>query len=138
MVDTANYAGIGRRFVAQIIDVVVLFVIAYVIALGTGDTTGTGFNIQGGPAFLWFAIGAGYFILLEGKYGQTVGKRLTGIIVTTVDGGDIDIQASLIRNVLRVVDGFLFYAVGAILILLSDREQRLGDRVANTVVLAAD
>ena len=138
MADTDTHAGVGRRFVAQVIDLVVLFVLAYLIAVVTGDTTSSGFQIEGGPAFLWFAIVGLYFIALEGMYGQTVGKRLSGIVVITEDLTAIDLRAALIRNVLRLIDGFVFYAIGLVLILLSDRGQRLGDRVADTVVVRTE
>lgn len=135
--NSQEYRGVGIRFVAQVVDWVVLFVVGYVIALATGSTTATGFNLQGGPAFLWFGVGVAYFVALEGLYGQTVGKRVTGIVVVTEDGDPIDVTASLVRNVLRIVDGFVFYAIGAILVFTSDRNQRLGDRVADTVVVSA-
>lgn len=137
MAETNDYAGLGRRFVAQVLDLVVLFAIAMLLAMLTGNTTATGFNLQGGPALLWFVIGAAYFVLLEGWAGQTVGKRLTGIVVRTEGAAAISMRDSLIRNVLRVIDSIVFYAIGIVLILLSDREQRLGDRVADTVVVRA-
>jgi uncharacterized RDD family membrane protein YckC len=129
--------GVGIRFVAQVVDLVLLFAVGYVIAAATGSTTGSGFELEGGPAFLWFGISAAYFVALEGAYGQTVGKRLTGIVVLTETGDPIDVRDSLVRNVLRVVDGFVLYAIGVVLILLSDRNQRFGDRVADTVVVPA-
>ncbi|MBW3666803.1 MAG: RDD family protein, partial [Actinobacteria bacterium] len=56
--------------------------------------------------------------------------------VVMEDGSPVDWRASTIRNVLRVVDVLpLFYLVGAILVWNSDRRQRLGDRVAGTVVV---
>lgn len=135
MTDLA-YRGVGIRFVATVIDTVVLFLIAYVIAIPAGATTDTGFSLQGGPAFLWFLVGLAYFVVLEAQYGQTLGKRLVGIRVATEDGGPIDYRASLVRNLLRIVDGLFFYLVGAVLIFVSDREQRLGDRIGDTVVVS--
>ena len=41
----------------------------------------------------------------------------------------------MVRNVLRIVDGVVFYLIGVIFILTSDERQRLGDRVASTVVV---
>jgi len=38
--------------------------------------------------------------------------------------------------VLRVVDGIMFYLVGAIIIWTSMDKQRLGDRVAKTIVVS--
>lgn len=131
-----NYGGLGVRFVATILDTIVIVAIGYLLAMLTGMTTASGFNLQGGPALLWFLIGLAYFVALEAEFGWTLGKRAVGIEVRTTDGGSIDYGDSLIRNVLRVVDGFFFYLVGVVLILLSDEQQRLGDRVGNTVVVS--
>lgn len=135
MPSESEYAGLGRRFVAQLVDVVLLFVVGYGIAIATGSTTPTGYDLQGGPALLWFGVGWLYFIGLEARSGQTVGKRLAGIVVEAADGRAIDLQASVVRNVLRIIDFVVFYALGVVLILLSERNQRLGDRVAGTVVV---
>lgn len=130
-----EYQGLGRRFVAIVVDVIVLFVIGYLIAIPSGMTTGAGFDLSGGPAFLWFLVSFAYYIVLEGQYGQTLGKMAVGIRVVTETGDAITYRASLIRNVLRIVDGLFVYLVGAIFIYLSDTQQRLGDRVADTVVV---
>jgi uncharacterized RDD family membrane protein YckC len=130
-----SYAGIGLRAVAAIVDVVVLFVIFWVVALATGGTTEEGFSIQGAPAFLGFLLGFAYYVAAEATMGGTVGKLLLGLRVVTTDGSPIGWPASLIRNVLRIVDGFFFYVVGIILVMTSPTKQRLGDRVAGTVVV---
>jgi uncharacterized RDD family membrane protein YckC len=132
-----DYKGVGIRFVAVFIDGIVLFVIGYIIALFTGGTTATGFEINGGPAFLTFAIWLAYYIGLEGTRGQTLGKMATGIKVVMADGSPVTMQAAVIRNALRIIDGFLFYLVAAILVWNSSTRQRLGDRVATTYVVSA-
>jgi uncharacterized RDD family membrane protein YckC len=82
--------------------------------------------------------GLAYFAFLETRWnGQTLGKKLTGIRVTTENGDPLEFSTAIIRNLLRVVDGLLFYLVGAILVWRSPRKQRLGDRVAHTVVIKA-
>ena len=130
-----SYAGVGMRAVAVIIDGVVLFIGGYVIALLTGQTTAGGFNLQGGPALLWFLLSFAYYIVLEAQMGGTLGKQLLGLRVVTADGSPIDFRASLIRNVLRIVDGLFVYLVAAILVWQSPLNQRLGDRVTGTVVV---
>lgn len=57
--------------------------------------------------------------------------------VTKLTGERLDLKASSIRNVMRIVD-FLpfFYLVGAISIWNSKIKQRIGDRIANTVVVS--
>jgi len=73
---------------------------------------------------------------MEGLVGATIGKMVLGMRVTKVDGSPCDLQAALIRNILRIVDALPFYLIGAILVWTSSRRQRLGDRVANTVVVS--
>ncbi len=89
-------------------------------------------------AFLMASLSAvgffAYFIYMEGTYGQTVGKKLLGIVVVKEDGSPCDMRASAIRNVLRLVDGAFGYLVGLVAILLTDDDQRVGDLVGDTVV----
>jgi len=133
-----EYVGVGLRAVATIIDAILLFIIGYAIALLTGGTTGTGFELQGVPMFIWLAIGIGYYVVLEARFGATLGKRILGLKVVRLEGGGpIDWQASIVRNLLRLVDGFFFYLVGAIVVWTSAKKQRLGDKVAGTVIVRA-
>ncbi len=79
-----------------------------------------------------------YFTLLEGHYGQTVGKMAVKIkVVKEADGSSIDYGEAAVRTILRVIDGLFINLVGAILIRSPDEKQRLGDRVAHTVVVKA-
>ena len=129
-----TYVGVGLRFVAVIIDSIIFMVLGWVLALLFGGASATGFQLSGGPAILLFVIGFAYFIVLEAVAGGTLGKLIIGIRVYTVDGQSISWGASIIRNLLRIVDGLFFYLVGAILVWTSDKKQRLGDRAAKTVV----
>jgi uncharacterized RDD family membrane protein YckC len=79
-----------------------------------------------------------YFILMEAFVGWTVGKRVTGMKVVDIEGGKIGIVKSVIRNLLRLVDGLpAFNILGAVLIARSTEGQRLGDRIAKTFVIKA-
>ena len=134
-------AGVGRRAVAVIIDTILLFFgLGYGIAILTGQyhhsTSGSiGFKLHGAPALLWFAISLAYFVVLEKTIGATLGKLMLGLRVRTLDGGAITWKASIVRNVMRIVDGFGFYLVGAIVAWTSDLRQRVGDKLAKTVVV---
>jgi uncharacterized RDD family membrane protein YckC len=58
--------------------------------------------------------------------------------VSTLDGSQIGFTASLVRNLLRIVDAipfFIPYLVGAIIIWSTKLNQRLGDQAAKTVVV---
>ena len=133
-----EYVGVGLRAVAAIIDTALLFIVGYLIALASGGTTEEGFLLQGVPFFIWLAIALAYYIVMEARSGATLGKRVMKLKVVKLEGGaPLDWQASIARNVLRLIDGLFFYLVGAIVVWISDKKQRLGDKVAGTVVVRA-
>ena len=133
---TMQYQGIWIRFISFLIDTIVLGLLIGVIGsiLGLGVVSRTA---GWGIGLLSFIIFLAYFTYLEGSKGQTIGKMVTKIKVVGEDGGKIDMNQAFTRNILRVIDGLLAYLIGAILIWRSDKKQRLGDRIAKTVVIKA-
>lgn len=122
---------LGSRIIAWIIDAVIIALITYALATVLG-----GLSSVGGPTFgVAGLIAFAYFIYFEAEYGQTLGKNVMDIVVVKEDGSDCDWRASVIRNVLRVVDGFAFYLVGIVVIFLTDDNQRLGDILGDTIVV---
>ena len=85
-----------------------------------------------------FAIFFGYWIAFEVLAGgRTPGMRFTHLRVVRAGGAPVDLPASAIRTLLRLIDsqpGFT-YLVAAISVLLSKNNQRLGDLAAGTLVL---
>ena len=61
--------------------------------------------------------------------------RWLGLRITTLRGGEPSLRAYLVRWLLMAVDGLLLGLVGAVLIAVTPRNQRLGDMVAGTVVV---
>jgi uncharacterized RDD family membrane protein YckC len=77
-----------------------------------------------------------YLIIMEAYVGWTVGKRILGMRVVDGSGNKIGLSKSVIRNLLRFVDGLpALNILGIILIATSPRGQRFGDRVAKTYVI---
>ncbi len=131
--------GIGIRAVSVIVDSILGLIFFMIVGfLFTGSFT---FQVFGAEAMglggSWIVLFFLYFFLMEGYMGQTVGKMVTGIKVVKEDGEPCDMQASFIRNILRIIDGIFVYLVGAIFIAISDKKQRLGDRLAGTLVVSA-
>ena len=131
-----EYQGIWIRFISLLMDTIVLGVLIGVVGSILGlsvvsRTAGWGFGL------LSFIIFLAYFTYLEGSKGQTIGKMVTKIKVVGEDGEMINMNQAFTRNILRVIDGLLAYLIGAILIWRSDKKQRLGDRIAKTVVIKA-
>lgn len=136
-------ARLGDRLIALIIDTLIIgaffAVIGMWIASKMGGVTAEGFALKGIPAlivisasFLFTFI---YYFVLEAFFGATLGKIIIGIQVVNKDGGKCSMWASFIRNLLRIVDGLILYLVGFLFAIFSKTRQRLGDRVANTVVI---
>jgi uncharacterized RDD family membrane protein YckC len=133
-------AGPGSRFVAQVIDLVLLLLVLAVVtaaAAAFGDLTG-----QGGVALLLgillgFVIVVGYFWTLEALWsGKTLGKYVMGLRVVGDLGEPVTFTAASIRNLVRIVD-FLpfFYALGLVVLFANGRGKRLGDLAAGTIVV---
>ena len=76
-----------------------------------------------------------YFILMEAYVGWTVGKRIVRMKVVDEAGNKIGLSKSIVRNLLRLVDGLpAFNILGIVLIYASAKGQRFGDRIARTYV----
>lgn len=96
---------------------------------------GAGVNVEGNALWALLALFLGYCILCETLAGMTLGKRMVGIRVVGDDGEHVGLNAAVIRNMLRLVDGLFFYLVGALFALSSSRGRRLGDHIAGTLVV---
>jgi uncharacterized RDD family membrane protein YckC len=146
-------AGLGTRFLAWFVDQVLMVVvmIGAFIALACGgvsfdglfESVEEGTSGEGGAALYYFMglmtliWGLGsivYFGLSELlSHGQTIGKRMTKIRVVKADGFALDPGSVLVRNLFRVADHL---SPLWIVPVLSSRNQRIGDMVAGTVVVA--
>jgi uncharacterized RDD family membrane protein YckC len=130
-------AGLGSRFIAGLVDLIIQVLAIIVLALATGPLTGGGklnavvFVV--GTFVIWFF----YPILFEvPARGRTPGKRLSHLRVVREGGAPVDLQASAIRNLMRLIDGpLLAYLPTLVGIVVTDRNQRPGDLAAGTLVI---
>jgi uncharacterized RDD family membrane protein YckC len=138
-------AGIGTRGAAAMIDLLIMFLAVGTLWYGAlslpklvpgirdfGGGWVSAIIILGQFLIIW-----GYFVAFEAIWdGQTPGKRLLGLRVVRNGGGGVDIGASAARNVIRFVDFLPFgYFTGMVAIVANQRNQRLGDLVAGTIVV---
>jgi uncharacterized RDD family membrane protein YckC len=81
-----------------------------------------------------------YFVICETLMrGRSPGKLMVGLRVVQRGGRPLDLRASLLRNLLRIVDVLpAQYLVGLVAMVASNDYQRLGDRVADTLVIRLD
>lgn len=129
-------AGLGSRFLALLADFFVPFAASMTIG------TVLAMIVPGGVAAavqvtLQFGLGFGWHIWFETRrQGQTPGKRLLKLRVVDARGLPVSLHQSLVRNIVRVLD-FLpaFYGFGAVTALATRSGRRLGDLVADTIVI---
>jgi uncharacterized RDD family membrane protein YckC len=132
------------RFIALIIDafivgivVAILFFVLFIPMLFIGALSG--FYAAWGWILLWpLAIGVlmfFYFLYAEVNWGGTLGKRVFGLRVQTINGGKISYNQSFIRNISKIywVLLLLDWLIG--IATPGDRRQKYMDRVAGTVVV---
>jgi len=133
-----NVAPLTTRIGAYIIDALVVglyMVILYMIIAAMDFNTSAlyimFYLVLGLPAFL-------YSLLFETlNNGQTIGKNISSIRVTKLDGSKPTFGNFLIRWVLRMIDiNLASGSVALLTILLNGKGQRLGDIAAGTTVIS--
>jgi uncharacterized RDD family membrane protein YckC len=120
--------GVRVRGVALVIDTLI-------IATVGGSLTFWFHRLPLVQAVVFLSLYLAYFMLMETLWGATLGKMAVGIKVVQLDGLPVSWQQAGTRTLWRVVDGLVFYLVGAICILSAPSQQRFGDRMAHTMVI---
>jgi uncharacterized RDD family membrane protein YckC len=132
-------ASIFMRVLGAIVDIVIISVLFTLVgyAIGMRPETGVGFSFQGVAGAIALGACLVYFIVPEALWGASPAKFMLGMrVVNEEDGGKIDWVRSIIRNLVRVVDGLpALYIVGFLIAVSSPKTQRLGDRIAKTIVV---
>jgi uncharacterized RDD family membrane protein YckC len=131
-------AGLGSRFLARLLDTLIQLGVILALAFGLGIT---GSDRPGWVVavviVLVFLIVFAYDIAFETlNHGRTLGKQAAGIRVVGLTGEPVRFLASAVRNIARILD-FLpgLYLIGTISIIATERDQRVGDLAAGTLVM---
>ncbi|GHO41920.1 RDD family protein [Ktedonospora formicarum] len=131
-----QYAGVGIRFLALIIDGIIIGIVigilSGILSLAMHDNPAGAGSTGGGLGSLIALI---YILFMEATQGGTFGKKILGLRIVKEDGSPIGWSESIIRTLLRIIDGLFAYLLGAIFIWTSPLKQRLGDKLAHTVVI---
>ncbi len=160
------YAGFWLRFVAAIIDGIILFVVNFVLSLILAAIFGLGgiYIVIIVSYLVTGALGLLYWAKMESGPGQaTLGKRVLKLKVTNLSGGRIDFATAVTRSwvhwlgyfvlILDVVLGLPFFLNGnlgtlsgivtvaalisAIMIAFTPMKQGFHDQIAKTLVVRA-
>lgn len=133
-------ASVGERFVAQLIDILLLSIYS----------TGAVFILAAiNNAYnLWFTSFYHYaywvFIILPDilyqlvceilLHGQSVGKKIMKIRVTMLDGSTPTLSAYLMRWIFYPVEVLMLPGISVLFVVFTRNNQRLGDLAAGTVI----
>jgi len=141
-------ASIGNRFIACAIDhaiQIAALIIIVIVFLIISDAADLGARLANAPKWviallvvIQFVVVNGYFVIFEWLWsGQTPGKRWLKLRVIREDGRPISFYEAMIRNLLRLIDFIVppFYSIGLVSVFATERDQRIGDLVAGTVVV---
>lgn len=155
---TTNYASFGRRFVAVIIDSIVVYVVqtfVFVPILGivginlAPQIQNVGYMSQEEAAGMFGQIMAAagalylvsflivllYYSFMESsKYQATVGKMAMGIKVTDVNGAKISFGKAILRTIGKYISGMILL-IGYIMAAFTEKKQALHDMIASTLVV---
>jgi uncharacterized RDD family membrane protein YckC len=143
-----RFAGFWPRLGAFVIDIVLLVFIALIFGgIAFAANTVVPPHPESLPDYLYGAlvllvlissalVGMSafllYFPLLEGRFGQTLGKRLLGLRVLKEDGLPIGFREAFIR---RLSYYFEFLPIDALFIFFNPKHQRAFDIIARTIVV---
>ncbi len=122
-----NYAGFWRRFLALLIDSLILAIPGLVVT-GAVSHFATG-------VFAGVVLGFFYFPIFESSImSATPGKALMGIAVVTETGGRITYKTAVIRFFSHYLSVVLLY-VGYLMQPFTAKRQTLHDMISGTVVV---
>lgn len=133
-----DYAGFWIRVVAYIIDIIPLVIIAFVLAIITGEPL-----LDADPSaplytfndFIGLILGIAYFVGFESSsYQATPGKMALGLVVVDSDGRRISPLRALGRYLAKIPSAMLFL-IGFIMVAFTERKQGLHDIMASTLVV---
>jgi uncharacterized RDD family membrane protein YckC len=153
-----NYAGFWLRFVAVIIDGLILGVVQFVAIMPILGIMGIGVanDIQnfdssdqaealsmmtsmmamaGISQVVFLVIQTLYYSFMESSsYQASVGKIVLGLKVTDVNGNKLDFTKALVRNLCKIISSMILL-IGYLMAAFTEKKQALHDMIANTLVV---
>ena len=117
------YAGFWTRFLAMVIDLIVVSLVGGLLA-----ASGVGVVISFFIPWLYEAF------MLSSEWQATVGKRAVSIVVTGTNGGRISFARATGRHFAKYLSGAIIF-IGFIMAAFTARKQALHDMLAETLVV---
>ncbi len=124
-----RYAGFWIRFIATILDILIIWLPA--VLIGILLTFFVRIEILSSLVFILVII---LYIYLDGKYGGTPGKLILGLKIVNSEGKYIGIPTAALRYIGKVLSSMII-GIGHLFIVWEPKKQALHDKVANSYVI---
>jgi uncharacterized RDD family membrane protein YckC len=139
---TVRVVGFNRRFLAAVIDGLLIGVMTFVltVAIGMLAIFTTSFDPNNASPFDRLIILGGlivsivYYVSAWAKSGQTLGKSVTGMKIVGRDGAPPSWGQALLRYVGYIISGLVF-SLGFIWVAFDSKRQGWHDKIAGTYVV---
>jgi len=129
-------AGLADRFMAAVIDYIVIFTYIFVLSLWFGIIGVFGDNMWIGILFIALPYSLYHLVSEIFMGGQSLGKRQMNIKVVNLDGRQVSIGSYFIRWIFRIIDvSMTFGGLALGTMIVNGKGQRLGDIAAGTIVI---
>ena len=145
----ARYGGFWIRFVAVIIDAIVVGVVTFPVSLIIGVVLGLAGHAVAMPnagaqlasfliTFTFSTLASWIYeaALESSRYQATLGKMALGLKVTDLEGRRISFLRATGRHFAKILSGFIM-CIGFIIAGFTERKQALHDMIAGTLVMRA-
>jgi uncharacterized RDD family membrane protein YckC len=131
--DPVRPAPLGPRLAAGLVDLLPAFAAMGALPRGLSTPAALASAVEN-ISIIAITAYVAHTLVAELICGQSIGKMMFGLRVTTTAGKPAAPAAIIVRNVLRIVDVSLVFSI--LLMFLTPRRQRLGDLAAGTMVIA--
>lgn len=139
-----HYVGFGRRFVALLIDVIILVIVgtlligSLILASASGlqgpsEEELMGLNLIAN--LVMTIINWLYFVGFLAAKGATPGKMVLGIKIVTIDGAPVSLGRAALREIIGKIISAILLGLGYLWVIRDKKKQGWHDKIAGTVVV---
>jgi uncharacterized RDD family membrane protein YckC len=139
---SVKYAGFWVRFVAVMVDGIILVIPAVIVQAVTA------FSLMASkapeilqtilPTVVYLIVYWAYFVIMTNIKGATLGKMLVGITVRSENGNKLSIGQIILRETVGKLVSSIIFDIGFIIAAFTSNKQSLHDKIAHTVVVYKD
>jgi uncharacterized RDD family membrane protein YckC len=130
-----NYAGFWVRFLAVILDSLILWSLSELLFNPLGLLIVLEYNFISMISILELVTGFLYYVILTAIWGQTLGKMALGIKVIRQDGTPLTWGTVVFREIVGKLLSAVIFLAGYIAVAIDPKKRGWHDHIAKTLVV---